>query len=111
MPTSLLLFSVMNILFRQLFISFLLQCKWCPVVNRCSTGLDRYRQDWLYKECDKSALSSMEHCPPAASNVSFTSQVSEDGPPNNIVGGESNSAAQTNHIQSTREHNSVHGEW
>jgi hypothetical protein len=86
------------------------ECRWCPVANRCSTGLDRYRQDWLYKGCDKSALSGMEHCPPAPSNVSFTSQVSEDGPPNNIVGGESNSAAQTNHIQSTREHNSVHGD-
>jgi len=30
----------------------------------------------------------MEHCPPSPSNVSFTSQVSEDGPPNNIVGGD-----------------------
>jgi hypothetical protein len=110
-PTSHLLFSVMNILFCQLIISFLLQCKWCPVVNRCSTGLDRHRQEWLYRGCDKSAVSGMAQCPPAPANVSFTSQVSENGPPNNIVGGESNSAAQTNHIQSTREHNAMHGEW
>ncbi|GFG30777.1 hypothetical protein Cfor_10858 [Coptotermes formosanus] len=84
------------------------ECKWCPLANRCSTGLDRHRQDWLHKGCDKSALSDMARCPPAPANVSFTSQVSEDGPPNNIVGGESNSAAQTNHIQSTREHNAMH---
>lgn len=29
------------------------ECVWCPGAQRCSTGMDRARQDWLQKECDK----------------------------------------------------------
>lgn len=89
---------------------FLLQCQWCPVANRCSTGMDRHRQDWLHKGCDKSALSETAQCPPAPVNVSFTPQVSMDGPPNNIVDGEVNGVTQTGRIQSTGEHGAMHGE-
>lgn len=28
-------------------------CTWCPGAQRCSTGMDRARQEWLHKECDK----------------------------------------------------------
>ncbi|KAK2184049.1 hypothetical protein NP493_285g00000 [Ridgeia piscesae] len=26
-------------------------CMWCPKVSRCSSGLDRQRQEWLYHNC------------------------------------------------------------
>ncbi|KAL5275027.1 PLXDC2 family protein [Megaselia abdita] len=29
------------------------QCSWCPTLNRCSTGIDRRRQEWLQKGCDQ----------------------------------------------------------
>ncbi|XP_069690038.1 plexin domain-containing protein 2 isoform X1 [Periplaneta americana] len=74
-------------------------CQWCPVANRCSTGTDRNRQDWLHRGCDKSALKNVSQCP-APLNVTHTSQASRDGPPNSIVEGETNSAAQTDHIHS-----------
>jgi len=38
------------------------ECKWCPGANRCSTGMDRKRQEWLYHECDRSELSEPQHC-------------------------------------------------
>lgn len=42
-----------------------LECKWCPEVKRCSTGLDRARQEWLSHECDKVHVSSCsEQAPP-----------------------------------------------
>lgn len=73
--------------------------------------MDRHRQDWLHKGCDKSALSETAECPPAPVNASFTPQVSIDGPPNNIVDGEMNGVTQTGRIQSTGEHGAMHGEW
>lgn len=30
-----------------------LKCQWCPTADRCSTGLDRHRQDWMEKGCDR----------------------------------------------------------
>lgn len=30
------------------------QCQWCPSVGRCSDGLDRRRQEWQERSCDKS---------------------------------------------------------
>jgi hypothetical protein len=110
-PTCQLLTGAMGDLCWQDLVLFLLQCQWCPAANRCSSGMDRHRQDWLYKGCDKSALSNATQCPQGPANSSFTSQVSEDGPPNNIMGGETNSVAQTDHIQSTGEHSAIHGEW
>jgi hypothetical protein len=104
--TCQLLTSVMSELCCQHLVSLLLQCQWCPAANRCSSGMDRHRQDWLYKGCDKSALSNATQCPaaPAPTNTSFTPQVSEDG-------GQMHGVAQTDHIQSTGEHSTVRGEW
>ncbi|OXA58296.1 plexin domain-containing protein 1 [Folsomia candida] len=28
-------------------------CAWCPKLNRCSSGWDRQRQDWMLNNCDK----------------------------------------------------------
>ncbi|XP_056405114.1 plexin domain-containing protein 1 [Hyla sarda] len=30
-----------------------LNCSWCHVLQRCSSGIDRYRQDWLTYGCEK----------------------------------------------------------
>jgi hypothetical protein len=73
--------------------------------------MDRHRQDWLHKGCDKSALSDATQCPSSPVNASFTPQVSMDGLPNNIVDNEMNGVAQTGHIQSTEDHSAMHGEW
>ncbi|XP_052862508.1 plexin domain-containing protein 2 isoform X1 [Anopheles cruzii] len=39
------------------------KCLWCPTINRCSTGTDRKRQDWVQKGCDKTTISELSYCP------------------------------------------------
>ncbi|XP_055389126.1 plexin domain-containing protein 1-like [Condylostylus longicornis] len=39
-------------------------CAWCPGLNKCSTGTDRKRQDWLQKGCDRSIIKEAGSCPP-----------------------------------------------
>uniref|UniRef100_A0A224XK12 Putative extracellular protein tem7 n=1 Tax=Panstrongylus lignarius TaxID=156445 RepID=A0A224XK12_9HEMI len=43
-------------------------CKWCATVNRCSSGYDRGRQDWLVHSCEHTAVNVTSEC--AASNAS-----------------------------------------
>uniref|UniRef100_A0A1B6C4U2 PSI domain-containing protein n=1 Tax=Clastoptera arizonana TaxID=38151 RepID=A0A1B6C4U2_9HEMI len=38
------------------------ECSWCPAVGRCSTGMDRMRQDWVHKECDKLETVHVNSC-------------------------------------------------
>ncbi|OCT62102.1 hypothetical protein XELAEV_18043186mg [Xenopus laevis] len=33
-------------------------CSWCHVLNRCSSGFDRYRQDWLTYDCAQQSQST-----------------------------------------------------
>lgn len=40
-----------------------LQCYWCPTLNKCSTGTDRKRQEWLQKACDRTQISEASKCP------------------------------------------------
>ncbi|KAI5715918.1 hypothetical protein M8J77_024558 [Diaphorina citri] len=37
-------------------------CFWCPTAQRCSTGLDRNRQDWVQKGCDRIMVTSAQYC-------------------------------------------------
>ncbi|XP_014243130.1 plexin domain-containing protein 2 [Cimex lectularius] len=37
-------------------------CKWCPELNRCSTGFDRKRQEWERKRCDSHAIQNPSAC-------------------------------------------------
>lgn len=39
------------------------KCIWCPSLNRCSTGVDRKRQDWIQKGCDKTQIMEISYCP------------------------------------------------
>ncbi|KAH8415407.1 hypothetical protein KR222_010771, partial [Zaprionus bogoriensis] len=46
-------------------INSLLQCAWCPAVNRCSThnGNDRRKQEWQQKGCERTLITTSDHCP------------------------------------------------
>uniref|UniRef100_A0A182SGF9 PSI domain-containing protein n=1 Tax=Anopheles maculatus TaxID=74869 RepID=A0A182SGF9_9DIPT len=39
------------------------ECLWCPTINRCSTGTDRKRQDWVHKGCETTMISEALYCP------------------------------------------------
>ncbi|XP_055716973.1 plexin domain-containing protein 1 isoform X2 [Phlebotomus papatasi] len=39
------------------------KCYWCPTVNRCSTGTDRQRHDWVQKGCEKVQIVDQFKCP------------------------------------------------
>ncbi|XP_035907399.1 plexin domain-containing protein 1 isoform X2 [Anopheles stephensi] len=39
------------------------ECLWCPTINRCSTGTDRKRQDWVHKGCETTMISEVQSCP------------------------------------------------
>lgn len=39
------------------------QCSWCPSVNRCSTGTDRKRQEWMQNGCEQTQLRDSAICP------------------------------------------------
>lgn len=39
------------------------KCVWCTTLNRCSTGVDRKRQDWIQKGCDKNQVNELATCP------------------------------------------------
>ncbi|CAL1679016.1 unnamed protein product [Lasius platythorax] len=38
-------------------------CKWCPELNKCSTGTSRQRQEWLLKGCDVRNIKEADNCP------------------------------------------------
>ncbi|XP_063705486.1 plexin domain-containing protein 2 [Culicoides brevitarsis] len=40
-----------------------MNCMWCPTMNRCSTGTDRRRQEWLHKGCETSKITQAGTCP------------------------------------------------
>ncbi|KAG5684350.1 hypothetical protein PVAND_013585 [Polypedilum vanderplanki] len=37
-------------------------CYWCPTLNRCSSGVDRKRQEWTSAGCDKSQFANVQLC-------------------------------------------------
>ncbi|KAK7080648.1 Plexin domain-containing protein 2 [Halocaridina rubra] len=38
------------------------QCQWCNKIGRCSNGLDRNRQDWLYNGCESHSVQNSNDC-------------------------------------------------
>ncbi|XP_045472296.1 plexin domain-containing protein 2 [Harmonia axyridis] len=38
------------------------QCIWCPAFNRCSSGVDRRRQEWIMKGCDQTKVKNVSYC-------------------------------------------------
>lgn len=45
-------------------------CSWCEQIQRCSSGTDRNKQDWILRKCEKSPISSEAACPASAHNAS-----------------------------------------
>lgn len=48
-------------------------CSWCPETSKCSSGIDRNRQDWIIHECHHSSINNISICP-AVSNISDTNK-------------------------------------
>ncbi|XP_032526734.2 plexin domain-containing protein 2 [Danaus plexippus] len=53
-------------------------CLWCEKLQKCSSGTDRNKQDWLLRNCEKFNISSVQSCPasphvdqPAGSNTAY----------------------------------------
>ncbi|CAH0558199.1 unnamed protein product [Brassicogethes aeneus] len=38
------------------------KCQWCPSSHRCSNGIDRHRQDWLAKNCERINVNDTASC-------------------------------------------------
>lgn len=45
------------------------ECKWCSSLNRCSTGTDRNRQEWLMSKCQLRNIEEGESCPATIANA------------------------------------------
>ena len=43
-------------------------CKWCPELQQCSTGISRSKQDWLLKGCDRKNIKEVASCPTRATS-------------------------------------------
>jgi len=56
------------------------ECVWCSSADRCSDGMDRYRQDWLVKGCDKFFVDSKVNCslPPPLQSTTTPAVVPSD---------------------------------
>lgn len=44
-----------------------LECQWCD--GRCSTGIDRKRQDWIKRDCEKKRITVSKQCSLTHENV------------------------------------------
>ncbi|XP_047040254.1 plexin domain-containing protein 2 [Helicoverpa zea] len=56
-------------------------CTWCPQIQKCSSGTDRNKQDWLLRKCEKTTIVNATMCPareddssgvPATGNTAYT---------------------------------------
>ncbi|RZC36176.1 plexin domain-containing protein 2, partial [Asbolus verrucosus] len=59
-------------------------CQWCPSINRCSNGVDRNRQIWLTRGCEKKQVDNVTMCSHISgadifdeSNITYTHDVNE----------------------------------
>ncbi|CAB0036450.1 unnamed protein product [Trichogramma brassicae] len=52
-------------------------CKWCPELQKCSTGTFRFRQDWLQKSCDTKNIREEAKCPARSAGTSYREHVQE----------------------------------
>ncbi|CAK1588414.1 unnamed protein product [Parnassius mnemosyne] len=67
------------------------QCSWCEQIQKCSSGTDRNKQDWVVRNCEKTSIANASSCPaPAHPPVNVPSENSNtayttDGQNNSIV--------------------------
>ncbi|XP_037918633.1 plexin domain-containing protein 2 isoform X2 [Hermetia illucens] len=53
-------------------------CNWCPTLNKCSTGTDRKRQEWLKKGCDRTVITEESFCPALGEKGNNAAQQTND---------------------------------
>ncbi|XP_033223306.1 plexin domain-containing protein 2 [Belonocnema kinseyi] len=66
-------------------------CKWCPELQQCSTGISRSKQDWLLKGCDRKNIKEEASCP--TRTTSYKDQVDARGHEGHITRDEELSAS------------------
>ncbi|CAB3226399.1 unnamed protein product [Arctia plantaginis] len=55
-------------------------CTWCPQIQKCSSGTDRNKQDWLLRKCEKNTIVNVTGCVAVkAEETSDTSGVAVTG--------------------------------
>ncbi|KAM7346509.1 plexin domain containing lethal (1) G0289 isoform 2-T2 [Cochliomyia hominivorax] len=64
-------------------------CTWCPTLNKCSTGTDRKRQDWLARGCDRNLITEENFCPAIGQKGNNANQ--NDATSTTVVDGNTNS--------------------
>lgn len=63
---------------------YVYQCTWCPSLNRCSTGTDRKRQEWIQSGCERTTIKEVDICPAlGAKGNNYSSQQQVATPVNN----------------------------
>ncbi|XP_075990445.1 plexin domain containing lethal (1) G0289 [Anticarsia gemmatalis] len=69
-------------------------CTWCPQIQKCSSGTDRNKQDWLLRKCEKTTIVNATMCAatkseagevPAAGNTAYTTDTQSASPHDTVV--------------------------
>ncbi|EDW30548.1 GL26788 [Drosophila persimilis] len=82
-------------------------CSWCPALNRCSTGTDRKKHEWIQKGCDTAAIHDVGTCPVLGTKGNNAGQektgtASSSGSGNSSTASPASSAATEPTLSSTR---------
>ncbi|XP_016942366.2 plexin domain-containing protein 2 isoform X1 [Drosophila suzukii] len=64
-------------------------CLWCSALNRCSTGTDRKKHEWIQKGCETAAIRVNSSCPALGEKGNNAAQM-KDGSANSGAGSASN---------------------
>lgn len=67
------------------------KCYWCPATNKCSTGTDRKRQEWLSSGCDRQPIDSPAKCPAIGTTGNRYGSINNNG-----INGNGSAGAATN---------------
>ncbi|GLV39243.1 lethal (1) G0289 [Carabus blaptoides fortunei] len=59
-------------------------CAWCTGINRCSSGMDRHRQDWLLRGCERKKIKIESMCSVMDTGVDLAN-VTADEPSSHYV--------------------------
>lgn len=54
------------------------QCAWCTGINRCSSGMDRHRQDWLLRGCERKKIKTESMCSVVDTGVDLANVTSDE---------------------------------
>ncbi|XP_063987454.1 plexin domain-containing protein 2 [Diachasmimorpha longicaudata] len=71
------------------------ECKWCPNLNQCSTGIFRNRQDWVEKDCDMKSIKDVGSCP---AKKNFSDQTANHELARGGAEGESSASVEPNRL-------------